>query len=62
MTNQEIYHDFKSKYDVKTSDYRPLSKIFVENRPGITIWTDKGDLILYFPKQAERRLQNDCNT
>ena len=53
MTNQEVLRDFKNKYEVEISDYRPLSKDFVADMQGITIWTDKGDIILYFPKQQK---------
>lgn len=51
MTNKEILDDFKSKYRVTVSDYRPLCASFVEDMQGITIWTGEGDVILYFPKQ-----------
>lgn len=51
MTNKEILDNFKSKYRITVSDYRPLCAEFVENMEGITIWTDEGDVILYFPKQ-----------
>lgn len=54
MTNREILGDFKSKYRVAVSDYRPLCADFVADMQGITIWTDKGDVILYFPKEGRR--------
>lgn len=50
MTNKEILEIFEEKYpQVAISDYRPLSALFVEDRQGITIWTDKGDIIFFFP-------------
>ena len=55
MTNKEILDDFKSKYQITVSDYRPLSAEFVEDMQGITIWTEAGDVILYFPKREKDR-------
>lgn len=54
MTNKEILDDFKSKYQITVSDYRPLCAEFVEDMQGITIWTEEGDVILYFPKQETK--------
>ena len=51
MTNEEILDDFRSKYKIPLSDYRPLCTGFVKGKEGITIWTEEGDVILYFPKQ-----------
>lgn len=56
MTNGEIYKLFKEKYpDIKISDYRPLANMFIPKTEGITIWTSEGDVILYFPKEGERK-------
>ena len=50
MTNGEIKEIFDENYpQMKVSDYRPLSSIFVKDMQGITIWTDKGDIIFFFP-------------
>ena len=52
MTNGEIKEIFDENYpQMKVSDYRPLSSIFVKDMQGITIWTDKGDIIFFFPGQ-----------
>lgn len=51
MTNKEILDDFRSKYKIPLADYRPLCIGFVKDMEGITIWTEEGDVILYFPKQ-----------
>ena len=52
-TNGGIFKEFRDKYpDIKVNDYRPLYLGFVENLEGITIWTDKGDTFLYFPKKG----------
>ena len=52
MTNEEIRKIFSERYpEVKVSDYRPLVASYVKDMQGITIWTDKGDIIMFFPKQ-----------
>ena len=52
MTNGEIKEIFEENYpQMKAIDYRPLSSIFVKDMQGITIWTDKGDTIMFFPGQ-----------
>ena len=57
MTNKDIFDIFQKRYpEIKTIDYRPLSNhLFRPTGYGITIWTEKGDVILYFPKEGERR-------
>ena len=50
MTNKEILEIFKEKYpETNISDYRPLSARFVKDMQGVTIWTEKGDIIFFFP-------------
>ena len=50
MTNKEIIEIFRAKYpETKIYDYRPLLASFVAHMQGITIWTDKGDIIMFFP-------------
>lgn len=54
MTNEEIKKLFEKNYpEVKINDYRPLDKDFAEDRQGITIWTENGDVIFYYPKQKK---------
>lgn len=54
-TNGEIITRFQNNYDVNASDYRPLGyglhdiKYGMEQRPGITVYCENGDIILYFP-------------
>jgi hypothetical protein len=56
MTNKDIFDIFQKRYpEMKTIDYRPLSNLFRPTGYGITIWTDRGDVILYFPKEGEKR-------
>lgn len=62
MTNKEILDDFRSKYQITVSDYRPLCAEFAENMEGITIWTDEGDVILYFPKQRLKGRWKPCES
>lgn len=52
MTNKEIMKLFCERYGIKIQDYRPLSDMFTPSTPGITIWTEEGDTIMYFPKEA----------
>lgn len=55
MTNGEIKEIFDENYpQMKSIDYRPLSSIFVKDMQGITIWTDKGDIIMFFPGEQRR--------
>ena len=60
MTNREIFEIFKEKYpQMNISDYRPLSSRFVKDMQGITIWTDEGDIIMFFPGEQRRCLNKD---
>ncbi len=55
MTNKEIYDVFRQRYpEVGVSDYRPADSAFVANLRGITIWTHRGDTILFFPKHTKK--------
>ena len=55
MTNKEIYIIFMTRYpNMPIDDYRPLSNIHRPKGQGITLWTDNGDMILYFPKEGEQ--------
>ena len=55
MKNAEILEIFRKNYpEVKVEDYRPLWTEFTENRQGITIWTENGDVILYFSKPDQK--------
>lgn len=41
---------FRSTYpEINPVDYRPAESMFVKGRVGITIWTDNGDMLMYFP-------------
>lgn len=61
MTNQDIYNIFRKRYsDMKVSDYRPLSDLFIPKGQGITIWADNNDVILFFPKEGEN-YESNCD-
>lgn len=48
MTNKEIYDIFRKKYpEIGVSDYRPFDPKQVNGMQAVTIWTDKGDVILF---------------
>lgn len=52
MTNEDLYRLFRSTYpETKPVDYRPAESMFVKGKVGITIWTDNGDMLMYFPNQ-----------
>ncbi len=55
MTNSEILKIFNEKYpELNNIDYRPLCpEMFTKNLVGITIWLDNGDVIQYYPKEAQ---------
>ena len=61
MTNREIFEIFKEKYpETNISDCRPLLASYVAGMQGITIWTDKGDVIMFFP--GPRRDERETST
>ena len=55
MTIGEALKIFRDKYpEIKVKDYRPLaSELFTNNWKGITIWLENGDVIQYYPKEAQ---------
>ena len=57
MTNGEILKIFNEKYPgIRNVDYRPLCpKMFTQNLTGITIWLENGDVIQYYPKEAQAK-------
>lgn len=53
MTNEDIKDLFDKQYpQLKSVDYRPISNVFVEDKQGITIWLENGDIIFYFPNEG----------
>ncbi len=53
MTNGDIYEIFQDTYpELNPIDYRPLSTLHDPKTPGIQIWLENGDIILYFPKEV----------
>lgn len=55
MTNGEILKTFGEKYPkLRVKDYRPLApELFTNDLMGITIWLENGDVIQYYPKEAQ---------
>ena len=54
MTNKEIFDVFCKRYpQIKVADYRPFEPNQVSGKQVITIWTDKGDVILFLPNGDE---------
>lgn len=50
MTNEDLYRLFRSTYpEIKQVNYRPAESMFVKGKVGITIWTDNGDMLMYYP-------------
>ena len=56
MTNEEILRLFNRKYlEMSPIDYRPLCpELFTKDLVGITIWLDNGDVLQYYPKEAQK--------
>ena len=55
MTNGEILDLFKERYsEINIIDYRPLCpELFTHDLVGITIWLDNGDILQYYPREAQ---------
>ena len=54
-TNGELFEMYKNNMpERKPIDYRPLSWKFTPKTPGIVVWLDNGDIVLYFPKEYEK--------
>ena len=57
MTIGEALKIFRDKYPkIKVKDYRPLApELFTKDLKGITIWLENGDVIQYYPKEAQEK-------
>lgn len=53
MTYKDIMLLFSQRYNIKIKDYRPASDMYVPNSAGVTVWTEEGDTLLFFPKELE---------
>lgn len=49
---KEILDKFKDNFpSAKVDDYRPIChELFTDDKVGITIWLDNGDVLEYYPK------------
>ena len=52
-TNKDILNKFRKAYPfIKIIDYRPLcDELFIKDRVGITVWTEDGGIIIYYPEE-----------
>ena len=57
MTWGDLYKRFAKEYPgAKAVDYRPFSEGYLPTRrPGIIIWLENGDVLVYMPKVAEKK-------
>ena len=55
MTFQECLNRFHDTFhNAEVDDYRPVCyEMFQENKEGMTIWLKNGDMMVYYPKEAE---------
>lgn len=51
LTFEEIAHIFEERYHSQIKEYRPICDLFLEDKRGLTIWLDNGDMIIYCPKE-----------
>ena len=59
MTYKDIMLLFSQRYNIKIKDYRPASDMYVPNSAGITVWTEEGDTLLFFPKELEEETSDN---
>jgi hypothetical protein len=52
LTYKDIMNLFNQRYGIKIKDYRPASDMDVPYSAGIIVWTEEGDTMMYFPKEA----------
>lgn len=52
MTHDELLKKFHDAFpSAKVEDYRPIChEMFTDDRVGITIWLNNGDVIEYYPR------------
>ncbi len=52
MTYNDLIETFKDRYsNLKIVDYRPVChELFTDDKIGITIWLESGDVLEYYPK------------
>ena len=57
MTWGDLYKRFAKDYPkAKAVDYRPFAEGYLPTRrPGIIIWLENGDVLVYMPKVAEKK-------
>jgi len=55
MTYNDLLDKFEDAFPfAEIDDYRPVChELFENDKVGITIWLKNGDMVVYYPKQAE---------
>ena len=62
MTYRDLLDIFKQRYPgIDVHDYRPAVKMHIPTHlPGIVIWTEKGDVIVFFLQENELEKLASC--
>ena len=62
MTYRDLLNIFKQRYPgIDVHDYRPAVKMHIPNHlPGIVIWTEQGDLIVFYLQENELEKLTSC--
>ena len=60
MTYDDLLNKFSDTFPfAEIDDYRPVChELFENGKVGITIWLKNGDMVVYYPKQAESEDKN----
>lgn len=63
MTYRELLNIFKQRYPgISVHDYRPVVKMHIPTHlPGIVIWTEQGDVIVFFLHENELEKLASCS-
>lgn len=61
MTNLELFHQFTDLHpDFQLVDWRPIVWEWIpKSVPGIMIWGEDGDLVVWFPKSKDEYEKED---
>lgn len=51
MSYRDLAELFEERYKANVDDFRPICDLFLEDKRGVTIWTDNGDMIIFCPKE-----------
>lgn len=61
MTFNEVLDKFEDTFPAaEIDDYRPIChELFEDGKEGLTIWLTNGDMLVYYPNQADKEEQNN---